>query len=45
MLHEYDDKVHHTKTTLDTAPGLLILHEVSAYLTSHETDATYVISH
>ena len=44
MLHEYNDKLHHAKTTLDTAPGLLVLQEVSAYLLSHAAEATYVMT-
>ncbi|KAH9846954.1 hypothetical protein C2E23DRAFT_742870 [Lenzites betulinus] len=41
MLHEYDTAVHHEKTTLDAAPGLLVLHEVSSYFTSQSSDTTY----
>ena len=42
MLHEYDDVLHHAKTTLDTAPTLLVLHEISQYFTgASASDATY----
>ena len=44
MLHEYDDALHHRKTTLATAPTLLVLHELSAYFTSQATQATYAYS-
>ncbi|RPD81017.1 hypothetical protein L226DRAFT_126967 [Lentinus tigrinus ALCF2SS1-7] len=40
MLHEYDDVLHHAKTTLDTAPTLLVLHEISEYFTAQASDAT-----
>ncbi|KAI0720198.1 hypothetical protein C8T65DRAFT_705824 [Cerioporus squamosus] len=40
MLHEYDDVLHHAKTTLDTAPTLLVLHEISDYFTAQSSDAT-----
>ena len=42
MLHEYDDTLHHPKTTLDTAPTLLVLHEISAYFTEQASEATLV---
>ena len=42
MLHEYDDVLHYAKTTLDTAPTLLVLHEISQYFTGAQaSDATY----
>ncbi|KAI0750893.1 hypothetical protein C8Q80DRAFT_1154511 [Daedaleopsis nitida] len=40
MLHEYDDTVHHAKTTLDIAPSLLVLHDISAYFIAQVSEAT-----
>ncbi|OBZ76538.1 hypothetical protein A0H81_04029 [Grifola frondosa] len=45
MLHEYDGTVHHAKTTLDIAPTLVVLHELSSYFsqeTSEHTVASYM---
>ena len=42
MLHEYDDALHHRKTTLEAAPTMLVLHEPSAYFTAETTQATCV---
>ena len=44
MLHEYDDTLHHRKTTLAIAPTLLVLHELSVYFTTQATQATYADS-
>ncbi|EIW61286.1 uncharacterized protein TRAVEDRAFT_118064 [Trametes versicolor FP-101664 SS1] len=40
MLHEYDTTVHHEKTTLDAAPSLLVLHEISSYLDNASSETT-----
>ncbi|KAH9899787.1 hypothetical protein C8Q73DRAFT_743639 [Cubamyces lactineus] len=40
MLHEYHDTLHDQKTTLDAAPSLLILHEISSYFTASSSEAT-----
>ncbi|KAI0638271.1 hypothetical protein C8Q77DRAFT_422029 [Trametes polyzona] len=40
MLHEYDGAVHHEKTTLDAAPSLLVLHEISSYFDARSSEAT-----
>ncbi|KAI0352868.1 hypothetical protein OH77DRAFT_1408366 [Trametes cingulata] len=42
MLHEYDGTLHHTKTTLEAAPSLLVLHEISSYFSSRSSEATCV---
>ncbi|KAI0650655.1 hypothetical protein C8Q79DRAFT_998451 [Trametes meyenii] len=43
MLHEYDGVLHHAKTTLDCAPSLVVLHEVSSYFNTQAAEATYVL--
>ncbi|KAI0776032.1 hypothetical protein BD413DRAFT_470117 [Trametes elegans] len=43
MLHEYDGVLHHAKTTLDVAPSLLVLHELSAYFDVQAAETTCVI--
>ncbi|KAI9000929.1 hypothetical protein BD414DRAFT_574435 [Trametes punicea] len=40
MLHEYDGVLHDSKTTLDVAPSLLVLHEISSYFGSSSSDPT-----
>lgn len=40
MLHEYDTIVHHEKTTLDAAPSLLVLHEISSYFDNASCETT-----
>ncbi len=40
MLHEYDTMVHHEKTTLDVAPSLLVLHEISSYFDTASSETT-----
>ncbi|KAJ3012979.1 hypothetical protein NUW54_g1723 [Trametes sanguinea] len=40
MLHEYHGAVHDAKTTLDIAPSMLILHEVSSYFNAPSSEAT-----
>ncbi|KAI0660898.1 hypothetical protein C8Q70DRAFT_912635 [Cubamyces menziesii] len=39
-LHEYHDTLHDPKTTLDVAPSLLVLHEISSYFTASSSEAT-----
>ncbi|KAI0375725.1 hypothetical protein BV20DRAFT_13104 [Pilatotrama ljubarskyi] len=39
-LHEYHGTLHHTKTTLENAPSLLVLHEISSYFSSRSSEAT-----
>ncbi|KAI0677461.1 hypothetical protein C8Q78DRAFT_1074156 [Trametes maxima] len=40
MMHEWDGVLHHAKTTLDCAPSLVVLHEVSSYLNTQASEAT-----
>ncbi|KAI0832510.1 hypothetical protein BC628DRAFT_324367 [Trametes gibbosa] len=42
MLHEYDTTVHHEKTTLDIAPSLLVLHNISSYFHTQSSETTCV---
>ncbi|OSD04332.1 hypothetical protein PYCCODRAFT_147854 [Trametes coccinea BRFM310] len=40
MLHEYHGVVHHPKTTLASAPSMLVLHEISSYFNAPSSEAT-----